>query len=227
MVGFVSSTSEPVVDCAFGLSAAMPDALLPADNAYFLYAAISRVLPWLHESNAIGIHPLRGRLVGHRSLLLPKRSSLTFRTPVDAIGRLLPLAGQTLTVAGVGLQVGTPEIRPLKPASTVASGLVTIRGFQEPDSFLAAVQRQLVEMDVSGVPRLITRRYGTAFEAGGVGGKGEWVRRTLRLKDREIVGFALEVGELSVQDSLKLQEAGLGGRRKFGCGVLVPAGRSS
>ncbi|HWO72243.1 MAG TPA: type I-MYXAN CRISPR-associated protein Cas6/Cmx6 [Dehalococcoidia bacterium] len=217
-----SQEQLPIVDCSFGLFPPSSQAALPADSAYFLYAAISRILPWLHNRPDVGIHPLRGRLIGKRSMLLPKRSTLTFRAPAGLVGPLLALAGKTLTVAGVPLQVGTPNIYPLAPAALLSSRLVIIRGFQEPDAFLAAVQRQLEKMGVGGQARLVTRQSPTAVETDGKGGQGEWIRRTLRVKDMEIVGFAVEVGGLSAADSLRLQEVGLGGRRKFGCGVLVP-----
>jgi len=36
------------------------------------------------------------------------------------------------------------------------------------------------------------------------------------------VGYAVRVSGLSDEDSLKLQERGLGGKRRMGCGVFVP-----
>jgi CRISPR-associated protein Cas6 len=60
---------------------------------------------------------------------------------------------------------------------------------------------------------------------GGMGSKGSLeIRRTLQIRDKTIVGFALEVGGLSIADSIRLQELGLGGRHRFGCGVFVPSG---
>jgi CRISPR-associated protein Cas6 len=222
-----SGGASIVVDCAFGLFPASPESILPADNGYLLYSAVSRILPWIHSNQDVGIHPLRGRLVGNRLLSLSRGATLTFRVPAGFIGDLLPLAGQTLRVAGASVQVGTPSVRPLIPAAELASRLVTIRGFQEPDAFLAAVHKQLEEMSISGKARLAARRSNKAVEFGGKGGQGEWTRRTLRVSDRNIVGFAVEVGSLSAVDSLKLEEAGLGGRRRFGCGIFVPARRSS
>jgi len=51
------------------------------------------------------------------------------------------------------------------------------------------------------------------------------VRRTVRIHDREVVGFALRVQDLTAEESLHLQEHGLGGRRLFGCGIFVPDNR--
>jgi CRISPR-associated protein Cas6 len=44
----------------------------------------------------------------------------------------------------------------------------------------------------------------------------------LRIQGRRIVGYALRVVGLTDEDSVRLQEEGLGGRRRMGCGVLVP-----
>ncbi len=44
-----------------------------------------------------------------------------------------------------------------------------------------------------------------------------------RIKEVRIVGFALLVEGLRPDESLRLQEVGLGGRRHLGCGVFVPA----
>jgi len=39
---------------------------VPADHGYHLYAAVSRMLPAVHQANGISIHPIRGRLIGDR-----------------------------------------------------------------------------------------------------------------------------------------------------------------
>jgi Cas6 Crispr len=46
--------------------------------------------------------------------------------------------------------------------------------------------------------------------------------RVVRIKDKTVVGYGVRVAGLNVEESLRLQEHGLGGRRKLGCGVFVP-----
>jgi CRISPR-associated protein Cas6 len=53
-------------------------------------------------------------------------------------------------------------------------------------------------------------------------GRSPLLRRTLQIRDKVIVGFAVEVGALTADEALILQEQGLGGRRRFGCGIFVP-----
>ena len=44
----------------------------------------------------------------------------------------------------------------------------------------------------------------------------------IQIKDKSIVGYALRVVGLTAEESIRLQETGLGGRRRMGCGVFLP-----
>ena len=53
--------------------------------------------------------------------------------------------------------------------------------------------------------------------------QGEARRHVVRIKDSAVICFPLVVRGLNPEDSLKLQEAGLGGRRRMGCGIFISA----
>lgn len=151
-------------------------------------------------------------------------SRLTFRLPVDRVVEVLPLAGKTLRIGEHQITVGVPNSRALVPAARLYSRLVVIKGFMEPEPFLEATQRQLVELDVKGEPSLVSTAQTVETNADQEGGtRSPWLRRTLRIHDKEIVGFALRVEGLTAEESILVQERGIGGRRRFGCGVFVPA----
>jgi CRISPR-associated protein Cas6 len=213
--------AQPVVDLAFPTRGGP----LPADHGYALFGALCRLLPWLHGEAAVGVHPIGGRLEGGRQLALMPGSRLVLRLGTDRIGSALPLAGKRLELDGTTLTVGVPSVRPLRPAATLVSRLVVIRGFMEPTEFLEAVRRQLLTLGVDGEAGLLVRRGDASLEGSGERATGEPVRRTLRVQDKTVVGFGVVVDGLSAEHSLRLQEAGLGGRRRFGCGVFVPAVR--
>ena len=177
---------------------------IPADHAYVLYSALSRVLPALHSKNGVAVHPIRGRQVGNRLVTLMPWSDLVLRASDTQIAELIQLAGKRLTLGDRTIRVGVPQVRALKPASALRSRLVTIKGFLDPTSFQAAVHRQL---DALGI----------AQEAILTLGK----RRTLRIKDKEVVGYEVILEGLTAEESLIVQEKGLGGRRHMGCGVFV------
>ena len=214
----ISREGEPVVDLAFPIFGG----LIPADHGYLLFAAISRDLPSIHGDEATGVHPIGGRLVGGRRLALTPQSRLTLRLPVVKVRDAIRLAGRRLDLGGASITVGVPTTLALAPAPALASRLVVIRGFMDADAFLDAARRQLAARGVGGTPALEQRR-GARLTEGQAGSRAAEVRRTLRIRGREIVGFAVTVRELGPDDSLRLQALGLGGRRRFGCGVFVPA----
>jgi CRISPR-associated protein Cas6 len=200
------------VDLAFQIQAVDP---IPCDHAYPLYGALSRVLPALHSPNGVQIHPLRGRQLGDRLLQLGDGSQLVIRCAAVQIPTLVPLAGKSLDVAGRRLRLGVPEVRGLIPAAVLRSRLVTIKlahseatGPPSADAFLASLRRKLDAINVSA-------------EAYMTLGK----RRTVRVKQNEIVGYEVVVEHLTAEESLTLQtEPNLFSRQHLGCGVFVPAG---
>jgi CRISPR-associated protein Cas6 len=201
------------VDLSFSLSA---DKTVVADHGYVLYGAISRLLSQVHRDNGIAVHPIRGRQVGNRQLMLTPWSTLTLRVPDGQIASMLPLAGKALRLGDANVRVGVPTVHGLVPATALRSRLVVIKvaniqpAYVTAEQFADAVRRQLDELGVSA-------------EAVVTIGK----RRTLRVKQRELVGYEVLVEGLTAKESLALQAQGLGGKRHMGCGVFVPAGKEN
>lgn len=195
-------SADHALDVSFTVSSKIP---IPADHGYHLYAAISRVLPLIHETNGIGIHPIRGRMIGGRQMQLANFSRLTIRLAANRMVDVLPLSGTELNVAGRTVQVGIPQVFAITTATLLHSRLVTIKGFMDAAPFLAALRRQLGELGISS-------------EAETVLGK----RRTIRIRDKEVVGYEVLLQSLTAEESLSVQVVGLGGRRHMGCGVFAP-----
>jgi len=210
----------PVVDVAFPF---LDQVAIPADHGYLVFAAVSRVMPRIRDEQNVGIHPIRGQLLGGRTLMLTRASRLVFRAPHEAYPWLLQLAGQELRIGSNRVRLGIPQVQPLRPAPVLHSRLVIIKPYMEPDSFLQAARRQLTQLGIDGEVNLIpTPADRGAFE-GGTGTASPYIRRTLKVRNHTVVGYAVTVSGLSPDDSLTLQAMGLGGRRHMGCGVFVPA----
>jgi len=208
-----------VVDVSFGLQGN----LIPVDHGYHLFSAISRLIPELHGDDQVGLHPIHGPLAGNRCQLVTERSVLTIRLPSDRIAQILPLAGKSLEMDRHQVRVGVPYTRALIPSVRLYSRLVVIKGFVEPEPFLEAARRQLDSMGIKGTPYLVEQSHVEQNNREQAqGSHSPFLRRTIRIRDKEIVGFALGVEELTAEESILLQEKGIGGRRRFGCGVFVP-----
>jgi hypothetical protein len=57
-------TCVPKVDLKFQLLGRQ----IPVDHGYYLYSAMSKLIPSIHSNNEIGIHPISGVLAGNRLL---------------------------------------------------------------------------------------------------------------------------------------------------------------
>jgi CRISPR-associated protein Cas6 len=175
---------------------------IPVDHGFALYGALSRVLPFIHEDNdGLALKLVRGRYVGEGLLDITPHSELVLRVSADRIGSFLPLAGKPLDVLGSRLSVGVPVTRSLIPAAVLHSPLVTTRNGEDQARFESELQRQMEHMGAHG--RLSVGR-----------------RRTFVVHGKQVVGYAVLVSELTAEESIILQEQGLGGRRKMGCGFF-------
>jgi CRISPR-associated protein Cas6 len=194
--------SQPVVDLAFPLRGKA----LPVDHGYALYSACCKVVPEIHGDRDMGIFPVQGAYSGGENLLLNRTSKLTLRIQADRVGQFLPLAGKSLEVGGCPLALGAPNLQNLRPTASLLARTVTIKGFEEEGPFLEALERQLLPVAPEARATIIKRR-------------------TVRIAGKQVVGFKVQVEGLAAEESIALQEKGLGGRRRFGCGLLVPVHR--
>lgn len=193
------------IDIAFRVSST---GAIPADHGYLLYSALSRRLPWLHESLDAAVHPIRGRQIGGRRMALQEFSRLTVRADVDAVGQLLPLSGSQIDLAGTNLLLGVPELRQFSAASDLRSRIVAIKLSHSPtvpqDTFRKALDDQLQALGVTPGEIVVGQR------------------RTMQIKGRQIVGYEVCLTGLSPDASLTVQTHGLGGRHRMGAGVFTP-----
>ncbi|MGQ4648916.1 type I-MYXAN CRISPR-associated protein Cas6/Cmx6 [Lyngbya aestuarii] len=202
----------PYIDLAFSLRGET----LPLDNGYIVYSALSRICPAVHQLDNISIHPIAGIAEPSKQLRLTSRSQLQIRLPVDLIPLLYEsLAGQTFSIGHNQFYLDIPQHNPLYFFPNLYSRLVIIRRFQEPQSFLEAAKRQLERLGIKGTIALTTR----------ANGQPQCRQLTITNKTGRFAlrGFGLLVTDLSAQDSITLQQHGIGGKHKMMCGVFVPS----
>ncbi|HVY62871.1 MAG TPA: type I-MYXAN CRISPR-associated protein Cas6/Cmx6 [Planctomycetota bacterium] len=185
-------------------------AALPFDHGYLLYGALSGLIPELHGLERFSLGLVRGQPLGDGSMRLGAEARLQLRLGTEHVPMVLPLAGKTLRVGGDLVQIGTPEIRALAPNPVLQSRFVTIKKFdRDPESFGEAVRRQMDALDVRG------------------GRVQVGARRAVRISGVRIVGFGVTIFDLADEDSLRVLESGIGGRRRMGCGVFEGLGKDA
>ncbi len=190
---------EPKVDLCFQVSGKT----IPVDHGYALYSAISHVLHEIHEDETVGLKTIRGRYIGNGKIDISPASELVLRIPVSRISVYIPLAGKTLDIAGEKARIGVLNTKALIPAAALYSHLVTTKNGSDQSRFEAEISKQMKELDIHG-----------KFLIG--------KRRTFQVHKKQVVGYSVLVSELTAEESVALQENGLGGRRKMGCGFFEP-----
>jgi CRISPR-associated protein Cas6 len=189
---------------------------LPVDHAHDLSEAIVRAAPWIADEPSIGIHavhvagsqngwerPEHGK---ENRLLLSRRTKLTIRVPKGAVPRLQEsLRGAVLDVGGCRMVVGEAKTRLLSRQGTVFARYVVAESADETDeAFLVRTAAQLREMGIRVRRALCGKTYRLSTPEGAV------ATRSLMLAD------------LSPEQSVTLQERGLGPLRRMGCGIFIP-----
>jgi CRISPR-associated protein Cas6 len=187
----------PKVDLSFTVAGAT----IPVDHGFALYGAVSRILPQIHEDNDVGIRLIRGRYAGDGILNIFPKGELVLRLSVDRIAPYLVLAGKHLDISGQSLTIGTMHTRALIPSVALHAHIVTTKNGNDPNRFESEITHQLNGIGIQGKA---------------MPGK----RRTFSVHGKQVVGYSLLVSELTAEESIALQENGLGGRRKMGCGFF-------
>jgi CRISPR-associated protein Cas6 len=194
----VNDERDEIVDLVFALRGRA----IALDYADGLWRELGRRLPWLQDDDALGVHPLAGVSRGDTEIYLTRRARLSLRLRRGVCEAAAGLSGARLDLGGEVDVVGAPSLRSLQPTKVLYSSFVT---FGETDEvrFLASCREALAGIGVAGDMLVGKARRGGEVE-------------------RERCGFSLMVHGLKDDESLRLQEAGIGGGRKRGCGIFIP-----
>lgn len=188
---------ERAVDLVFAVSGMR----LPAGYASALWEALVGRLPWLADEPGVGVHAIRSPSDG-AGLLLSRRARLALRLPSRRQADALRLTGECLEVEGERLKVGAARARALEPYPTLSARFVATGAVDEL-SHQEAVAAMLVAI---GMPlRFICGRM-----------------RTVRTGGTTVSGAEVVMHELRPEQSLAMQQHGLGGERHLGCGLFLP-----
>ncbi len=201
---------DDIIDLVFRISCRC----LPLDHAYALSQAVLRALPWIEEEQHAGIHLIHGAESGHgwqrpenpdnEVLHLSQRTKLILRLPKDRVVGAKQMSGMTLEIDGHSMEVGQATVRPLSALTTLFSRYVAAPEADDEDQFVRRAADKLTQMGIS-VPKLLCGR-----------------PHIFRLPNERIFSRRLMVADLKVEDSVKLQQQGLGPHRKLGCGLFIP-----
>lgn len=192
---------------------------LPRDHAYPLFGGLCQMVPELHDADWLGINRIIGDInpVRENLLCITRESKLRVRAPLDKIPVLYRLAGKKIRVQENSIQLGAPSIVTLRPKNSLRSPIVIVKPAHSSATpsvtqFLSCVNRQLETLGIDCDVQIESSRNDLP----------EPKKRCIRIAGVTLIGYALSVSGLTESNSIVLQQKGLGGRRKFGCGIFNP-----
>jgi CRISPR-associated protein Cas6 len=201
---------DDVVDIAYRIGCPT----IPLDHAHTLSTAIRAALPWLDDEEFSGIHLIHGAASGNgwfrpedvenELLHLSKRTRMRLRVPKRRLEDAQALSGQTLDVDGHPLEVGRSETYMLSSLPTLFSRYVITREDLDEAEFLQQAAEQMLEIDVPCRKML-----------GGI-------THTMSFPEGPVFTRSLMVADLEPEQSVRLQQHGLGEGRMIGCGLFMP-----
>lgn len=194
----LQASADTVVDAVFPIEGQT----LPRDHAQPLQQILCSQWPWLDTDDLAGIHPIKLVQGSDDQALLSQRARLVLRVAARRIDELLASAPIELNLAGHRVRLGAPQLRQLQPHATLYAYKVAANNADE-ISFMASVERELAELGIAG-QRVCGKRQSMLL-AGGV-----------------LNTFSLMLHALPAEQSLRLQQRGLGPHRLLGCGIFVP-----
>ncbi len=196
---------DDVVDLVYSIQCLR----LPVDHAQVLSLAVQNQLPWFETEERAALHAIHVAESGNGwvrpddFIHLSRRTKLTLRVPKHRIEDAQQLSGKALDLGGHPLTVGTSIIRPLSTLTTIFARYVAASESDE-QQFLRDALAQLKALGVKPKKMLCGMEKSIATTHG-----------ALRTR-------SLMLAELSVDESLILQQRGLGLHRVLGCGVFIP-----
>lgn len=204
---------DDIVDLVFDIQCRE----LPVDHQCDLSDALCAHVPELRDDNPLAVHSIH--LAGSQNgwerpdprlgqkLMLSRRTKLTLRVTADAQAQIAErLDGVELDIGGCVLKIGKAKTKKLSSQGTVFSRYVVLEPGEDNDetAFMQRVVSQLAE-------------------------RGIRVRKALSGKTTEIQGpdgpvltRSLMIADLPADESVKLQQEGLGPLRHMGCGIFIP-----
>ena len=187
---------------------------LPIDHHQALSDAVQQALPWIvtEEDAAIpAIHVaesgngwMRPEDPDNEVLYLSRRTRMALRIPGNRLDDARNLTGAVLDIDGALLEVGESSTRPLSKLTTIFCRYLASSQADDEAAFMRSAHEQLSALGIHPKKMLTGKLHRITSHQG------------------PILTRSLLLANLDIEESIKLQQKGLGPCRKLGCGIFLP-----
>lgn len=204
------SLDDQIVDYCFNVTCKT----LPIDHAWALSQALKAKAPWLISAKKAAMHVIhvaessngwqRPNDQQNAVLHLSQRTRLRLRLHRDDLQKAQSLTNETLDIQGHSLTLNTPKIIQLVPQTTIFARYVLTQKNTSEDDFLNSVAPQIQALGVH-INKMM-------------GGK----KHTFYTPSKQIFTRSLMISELQPDESITLQQNGIGDFPLLGMGIFLP-----
>ncbi len=186
---------------------------IPIHHIDTLSKAVIQELPWIIEEPQAGIHEIyiaesgNGWNRPNDIMHLSKRTHLIIRVPKDRLKDAQQLTGKILDIDGYPLQVGQSKPRLLQNLSTIFCHHIyfdNIENLSE-EQFLTKMAQDLKQQFNITVKKMLCGK-----------------NTTLQFQQTSLFTRSIMLADLTPDESILLQENGIGDYKYLGCGLFIP-----
>ncbi len=201
---------QEMVDLGFKLEAKS----ILLDHAQVLSDAILKALPWLADETDAGIHMIHVAASGNgwlrpedpenEVLCLSKRTRLHIRIPKNRVDDANQLTGSLLSFGLSEIKIGPSQIKPLIESSTLFARYIVSDVTESETDFMQRQADILTTMGIN-VKKMLCG-----------------MANVFKISQQPIHSKSLMLAELTPEESILMQEKGLGLLRLSGFGLFNP-----
>nr|AAY89971.1 hypothetical protein LA3189 [uncultured bacterium BAC13K9BAC] len=184
---------------------------LPYDHAYELSSEILNLVPQIKNDNRNSIQTLHGPMSGNgwvrpdsENIPLSKRAKLIMRINKNQIDNIKDIEGKEIMLFGNSLKIGVSKVKNFLIVKDLFCRFVISDNKISEDDFLEKIQMELRNFNVNIKKALCGRSM------------------TINFGQKTVYTRSLMIADLSKEESLKLQEEGVGEKKLYGCGIFLP-----
>lgn len=202
---------DNVIDLSFKVSCKQ----IKLDHAWALTDALIDLLPWLKDEPQAAVHHIyipqsgngwvRSDDFDDELIQLSRRTRLKIRIPRLKLEALQAITGKTIAIEGNDLTFGASELHLLSTMTTIVARHVHIPGTDDDEqAFLLSAQKQINALGIQARKMLCGKSH------------------QLKTPDGMIKTRSLMIADISPEESIRLQEHGIGDYYRYGCGIFIP-----
>ena len=183
---------------------------ISADHAYDLFISIKEIIPSIESIDNLAIHTIHGSSSGagwerpKDEIYLSKRARLTIRSLNKHIELIKELDNKTLPVGKYSVKLSKPNVKKLTVSDTLFCRYLIMDISKTEDQFLESVKSDIEKLGIHVKKMMCGKSY------------------NVKTSKSTYKTCTFLITEMSPQDSIKLQEIGLGIGKLFGCGIFLP-----